>query len=146
MVILGGNMRFKACKEAGLKEVPIIKASGLSTEKQREFLIKDNLAGGEWDWTLLQEWDSIELGDWGLDIPNWSAGMDVNNMTDEDVDIEEEFDPIGVASGLQRVVFIFDGPEEAESWLSQHPKLPLKKQNMAWQIDLSTIKMLENEK
>ena len=69
MIILGGNMRFKACKEAGLKEVPIIKASGLSAEKQREFLIKDNLAGGEWDWTLLQEWDSLELESWGLDLP-----------------------------------------------------------------------------
>ena len=69
MVILGGNMRFKACKEAGLKEVPIIKASGLSAEKQREFLIKDNVSGGEWDWTLLQEWDSLELENWGLDLP-----------------------------------------------------------------------------
>lgn len=69
MVILGGNMRFKACKEAGLKEVPIIKASGLSAEKQREFLIKDNVSGGEWDWTLLQKWDSLQLDEWGLDIP-----------------------------------------------------------------------------
>ena len=73
MIILGGNMRFKACKEAGLKEVPIIKASGLSEEKQREFLIKDNLAGGEWDWTLLQEWDSLELEDWGLSINNFDT-------------------------------------------------------------------------
>jgi len=47
MIILGGNMRFKACKEAGLKEVSIIKASNLSEEKQREFLIKDNISGGE---------------------------------------------------------------------------------------------------
>jgi site-specific DNA-methyltransferase (adenine-specific) len=69
MIILGGNMRFKACKEAGLKEVPIIKVSGLSEEKQREFLIKDNVSGGEWDWNLLQEWDSLELDKWGLDIP-----------------------------------------------------------------------------
>jgi DNA modification methylase len=70
MIILGGNMRFKACKEAGLKEVPIIKAIGLSEEKQREFLIKDNVSGGEWDWTLLNsEWDAEQLQDWGLDIP-----------------------------------------------------------------------------
>lgn len=69
MIILGGNMRFKACKEAGLKEVPIIKASGLSAEKQREFLIKDNVSGGEWDWGLLQDWDSLELESWGLDLP-----------------------------------------------------------------------------
>ena len=70
MVILGGNMRFKACKEAGLKEVPIIKASGLSAEKQREFLIKDNVSGGEWDWDMLaNEWDELELDAWGLDLP-----------------------------------------------------------------------------
>jgi DNA modification methylase len=69
MIILGGNMRFKACKEAGLKEVHIIKASGLSEEKQREFLIKDNVSGGEWDWQLLNEWDELELDKWGLDLP-----------------------------------------------------------------------------
>ena len=69
MIILGGNMRFKACKEAGLKEVPIIKASGLSAEKQREFLIKDNVSGGEWDFELLKDWDSLELESWGLDLP-----------------------------------------------------------------------------
>jgi DNA modification methylase len=55
MIILGGNMRFKACKEAGLKQVPIIKTD-LTEEKQREFLIKDNTSGGEWE-------------SWGLDVP-----------------------------------------------------------------------------
>jgi DNA modification methylase len=69
MIILGGNMRFKACKEAGLKEVSIIKVSGLSEEKQREFLIKDNVSGGEWDWSLLHDWDALELESWGLDLP-----------------------------------------------------------------------------
>ena len=70
MIILGGNMRFKACKELKHKEVSIIKLSGLSAEKQREFLIKDNVSGGEWDWNLLaNEWDEIKLTEWGLDIP-----------------------------------------------------------------------------
>ena len=77
MVILGGNMRFKACKEAGLKEVPIIKASGLSEEKQREFLIKDNVSGGEWDWDMLaNQWDELELDAWGLDIPIFKDAKD----------------------------------------------------------------------
>ena len=76
MIILGGNMRFKACKEAGLKEVPIIKASGLSAEKQREFLIKDNVSGGEWDWTLLQGWDSLELESWGVDMVGFDLDSD----------------------------------------------------------------------
>ena len=104
MVVLGGNMRLKACKEAGLKEVPIIVADNLTEEQQREFLIKDNVSGGEWDWELLaNEWDSEELTEWGLDIPNWSKGMDENNMQDDDVDIEEEFDPIGSASDLMKI-------------------------------------------
>jgi ParB-like chromosome segregation protein Spo0J len=76
MIILGGNMRFKACKEAGLKEVSIIKVSGLSAEKQREFLIKDNVSGGEWDWQLLQEWDSLELKSWGLDLIGFDLDSD----------------------------------------------------------------------
>jgi ParB-like chromosome segregation protein Spo0J len=70
MIILGGNMRYKACKEAGLKEIPIIKTD-LTEEQQREFLIKDNTSGGEWDWEVLaNEWDVEQLEEWGLDLPN----------------------------------------------------------------------------
>ena len=101
MVILGGNMRFKACKEAGLKEVPIIKASGLSAEKQREFLIKDNVSGGEWDWTLLQEWDSIELGDWGLDLPSFAADVDYSILDEEDVSDQLKEMTDGVKKAIQ---------------------------------------------
>jgi DNA modification methylase len=69
MIILGGNMRYKACKEAGLKEIPIIKTD-LTEEQQREFLIKDNTSGGEWYWEVLaNEWDSEQLEAWGLDLP-----------------------------------------------------------------------------
>jgi len=70
MVVLGGNMRLKACKEAGLKEVHIIKASNLTEAQQKEFIIKDNVGFGEWDWGVLgNEWDAKELEDWGLDLP-----------------------------------------------------------------------------
>ena len=70
MVILGGNMRYKACIEAGLKEIPIIKADQLTEEQQREFIIKDNVGFGEWDWEqLANEWDVEELSHWGLDLP-----------------------------------------------------------------------------
>lgn len=69
MIVLGGNMRLKACLEAGLKEVTIIIADNLTEEQQREFLIKDNVSGGEWDWDLLaNEWDTDLLEDWGLDL------------------------------------------------------------------------------
>ena len=77
MVVLGGNMRLKACKEAGIKEVPIIIADNLTEEQQREFLIKDNVSGGEWDWELLaNEWDSEELTEWGLDVVGFDVSSD----------------------------------------------------------------------
>ena len=75
MIVLGGNMRLKACKEAGLKEIPIIKASELNEEQQRAFIIKDNVGFGEWDWdALANEWDAEQLEEWGLDVPNMDAG------------------------------------------------------------------------
>jgi ParB-like chromosome segregation protein Spo0J len=72
MVVLGGNMRLKACKEAGLKEVAIIKAADLTEDQQKQFIIKDNVGFGEWDWEdLANNWDAEQLTDWGLDIPNF---------------------------------------------------------------------------
>jgi DNA modification methylase len=74
MVVLGGNMRLRACKDAGLKEVPIIKASELTPEQEKEFIIKDNVGFGEWDWDdLANNWDAEELTEWGLDIPNFEV-------------------------------------------------------------------------
>jgi ParB-like chromosome segregation protein Spo0J len=74
MVVLGGNMRLKACQAAGLQEVPVILASGLTDEQQREFIIKDNVGFGEWDWdTLANEWDAELLDQWGLDVPEMPA-------------------------------------------------------------------------
>lgn len=70
MVVLGGNMRLKACIAAGLKEVPIIVADQLTDAQKGEFIIKDNVGFGEWDWDLLaNEWDVEALTDWGLELP-----------------------------------------------------------------------------
>jgi DNA modification methylase len=89
MVILGGNMRFKACKEAGLKQVPVIVADNLTEDQQREFLIKDNVSGGEWDWDLLaNEWDVEQLEEWGLDIPVDFKGEDLE-AEEDDYDVPE---------------------------------------------------------
>jgi len=72
MVVLGGNMRLKACKEAGIKEVAIIKAEDLTEDQQKQFIIKDNVGFGEWDWEdLANNWDAEQLTDWGLDIPDF---------------------------------------------------------------------------
>jgi DNA modification methylase len=68
MVVLGGNMRLKACLHAGLKKVPI-DVVDWSEEKQSEFIIKDNASFGEWDWDILaNQWDSVQLDEWGLDV------------------------------------------------------------------------------
>ena len=83
MVVLGGNMRLKACKEAGLKEIPIIKASELNEEQQRAFIIKDNVGFGEWDWdALANEWDAEQLEEWGLDVPNFE-GVELDAVEDD---------------------------------------------------------------
>jgi hypothetical protein len=72
MIVLGGNMRLKACKEAGLKEVPIIFADDLTEDEQKQFIIKDNVGFGEWDWDMIaNKWDAIELQEWGFDIPGF---------------------------------------------------------------------------
>ena len=106
MIVLGGNMRLKACKEAGLKEVPVIKASDLTEDEQRQFIIKDNVSGGEWDWDIIaNEWDVEQLEDWGLDLP----GFDIN--ADE---LGEEFSlPDGDKAPFQQMTFTL-ADEQAE--------------------------------
>ena len=76
-IVLGGNMRLRACKEAGLKEVYIVKADQLTEKQQREFIIKDNVGFGEWDWDdLANQWDVDKLEDWGLDLPVYIEDSD----------------------------------------------------------------------
>lgn len=83
MEVLGGNMRLRACIEAGLIEVPIIDASYLTPEQQKEFVIKDNVGFGDWDWEeLANEWEVLDLKEWGMDIPF------------EDPNVEFEREPI----------------------------------------------------
>jgi ParB-like chromosome segregation protein Spo0J len=86
-IILGGNMRFKACIEAGLKEVFIIKANDLTEEQKHEFIVKDNVGFGEWDWDILaNEWDTEKLEDWGLNIPIYNE-VDYSGKNEE-IDID----------------------------------------------------------
>jgi DNA modification methylase len=88
-MVLGGNMRLKACIEAGLTDVPVKQAKDLSEAQKKEFIVKDNVGYGEWDWDdLANNWDAQELTEWGLDIPNF----DVNNL-------EAEEDDFAVADG-----------------------------------------------
>lgn len=74
MVILGGNMRFRAMQEAKVPTTQV-KIVDWSEEKQKEFIIKDNIESGEWDWEkLANEWEKDKLDDWGLDTPDDEGG------------------------------------------------------------------------
>ena len=81
-MVLGGNMRLKACLEAGLTDVPVIHANNLTEAQKKEFIIKDNISFGEHDWdALANEWNIIELDEWGLDIPAF-ANNDIEEPKD----------------------------------------------------------------
>ena len=85
-IILGGNMRYKACIEAGLKEIYILKAEDLTEQQKDEFIVKDNVGFGEWDWDILaNEWDTEKLTDWGLDLP---LDVSVQELEAEEDDYE----------------------------------------------------------
>jgi hypothetical protein len=78
-IVLGGNMRLKACQELGLKDVPTIYAKDLTEEQKKEFIIKDNVGFGEWNWDdLANDWDETKLVEWGLDLPVF-AGIEIGS-------------------------------------------------------------------
>ena len=85
-MVLGGNMRLKASKDAGLKEVWVEVAEGLTEEQKKEFIVKDNVGFGEWEWDMLgNEWDSVELAEWGLDVWQNEDDVNLNEIETEDV-------------------------------------------------------------
>ena len=97
MIVLGGNMRLKASKDAGLKEVWIEVAEGLTEEQKKEFIVKDNVGFGEWEWDMLaNEWDSVQLAEWGLDV--W--------QNEDDIETSDEFSlPDGEKSNLEQITY-----------------------------------------
>lgn len=83
-VVLGGNMRLRALQELKIKEVPIIKADEWTEEQKNEFLIKDNVGFGDWDWDqLANEWDGGLLTDWGLDVPSYFEETSLDGFFNE---------------------------------------------------------------
>ena len=114
MVVLGGNMRLKALRHLGLKEAPIIKASDLTDDQQRQFIIKDNAGFGEWDWNMLaNEWDVEELAEWGVDV--WQPPTDADYSILDDIDLDSEIQDMadGVKKAIQ-IEFDIDHYPEAQ--------------------------------
>jgi ParB-like chromosome segregation protein Spo0J len=84
-VVLGGNMRLKALKAAGVFEIPVKRVEGWTAEQKKEFIIKDNLGYGEWDWELVANiWEVEEIAEWGLDIPQFGV-EDLGNPFEAEV-------------------------------------------------------------
>ena len=76
-IVQGGNMRLKALQEIGFKDIPdewVKQVKDLSEDEKKQFIIKDNVGFGDWDWDdLANNWDAMQLTEWGLDIPNFEA-------------------------------------------------------------------------
>jgi ParB-like chromosome segregation protein Spo0J len=90
-VVLGGNMRLKACIEAGLTDVPVVQAKDLTDLQKKEFIVKDNVGYGEWDWDdLANNWDEQLLTEWGLDIPNFDV-IEEQELKDLSNKLKSEF-------------------------------------------------------
>lgn len=137
LVVLGGNMRLKAAKEVGMKELPVELCDDWTAEQRELFVLRDNVSGGEWEFEELTDWQLDELKEWGVQPIRYDLGHEANNLTEDDLDLDEEFDPIGKASGLHTVTIIFDGKDEAESWLKNN-QLTFVKFATTWKVNLST--------
>jgi DNA modification methylase len=105
-IVLGGNMRLAALKELGYKEIPnewVKKAKDLTPEQQNEFIVKDNVSFGAWDWDILaNEWDSEQLVDWGLDLPDFNTD-EILEAQEDDFEIPEITHPITVLGDLYEI-------------------------------------------
>jgi len=140
-IILGGNMRHKACIEAGLKEVYIVQAKDLTELQKDEFIVKDNVGFGEWDWDILaNEWDTDKLQDWGLSLPIFLDNL-TNNEGYEGLDQLSKLDKF-LSAELKRMFLVYDNEtfENVIEWFNkQQAKHELENHSQV------ILKLMENE-
>lgn len=121
-MILGGNMRYKACLDLGMEEVPVTIAKGLTEAQQQEFVIKDNLSGGNWDWDkLANEWSSHELTEWGMDIPDFGEVANYDALEGEDIEARLNEMQMDVRRAIQ-IEFDSTDFEEAKALVAEARK------------------------
>lgn len=139
-IVLGGNMRLKACIEVGLKEVYIVQAKDLTEEQKNEFIVKDNVGFGEWDWDILaNEWGSQDLSEWGLSV--WQ-GDDLSNVNNyEGLDAESKLDKF-LSSELKRMFLVYDNDtfENVINWFNK-----LQQKHELENHSQVILKLMENE-
>jgi len=142
MHILGGNMRFKACEQLGLKEVYIIKAENLTDKQLQQFVIIDNVGFGEWDWDILANaWDTKELKDWGMDV--WQPEEEVSNNTDYSINTADEKLNRFLDAKIKNITIPFES-EEFDNVVDRLEKLLLKYNCEDYRTLI--YKIIENEK
>ena len=123
MIVLGGNMRLKASIEAGVKEVWVDVAEGWTEEQKKEFIIKDNVGFGEWDWDILaNEWNKFEIEDWGLSLPIFQDNLSNNDDykgLNPDLELESFMN-----SEIKRLYLVYDSDtfEKVVNWFNKKIK------------------------
>lgn len=128
--ILGGNMRYRAMIESGMTEIPVIQVDW-PVEKQREFIIKDNVSGGEWDWEkLANEWDTEKINIWGLEIPDWANPKNVDDVNQKNE--WEGMPDFDLASDSSKLIIQFDTDTERDEFVKKYEIEISKKMNTAW--------------
>jgi len=138
-VILGGNMRYKACVAAGLKEVPVKIAKGLTEEQKQEFIVKDNVGFGEWDWSMLgNEWDNTKLGEWGMDV--WQPEEAVDYSVLDDLDLGSTLGD--KEAGVKRAIQIEFEPEHYD----EAAELIAKSRKDLKDVGLITLNAFRNDR
>jgi hypothetical protein len=132
-IILGGNMRYKACIEAGLNEIYIYKENHLTEKQKQEFIVKDNVNFGDWDWDILgNEWKTTELDEWGLDV--WQN-------TDDNIELINKGDEFSEWVGMPefeasekdiKIIITFDTEEAREKYANENNMQFSVKAQKAW--------------
>jgi hypothetical protein len=146
-IVLGGNMRLKALKELGYKELPdewVKRAEDLTEDEQRQFIIKDNVGFGEHDWEMLaSEWDVEQLEDWGLDVPAFETLQEnISNEKDNEHLSQPEHLDRWLNSSIKQMKLSFEEDvfEKVVIWFEKLQK----KNNLETNSDV-IIKLMENE-
>jgi hypothetical protein len=125
-MVLGGNMRLKAAIDAGLKEVPVVIAD-LSKEQEKEFIIKDNLGFGQWDWDIIaNEWDTDKLSEWGLDVINMEEFYGEETFDENKDTTEDDNVLINLTMPYDQYELMQD---DFQKFIKKYPKIVCKVQN-----------------
>jgi len=141
MIVLGGNMRLKALKSAGVFEVPVHQVKDWTEDQKKEFIIKDNVSYGNWDWDIIaNDWETNIISDWGMDVPEFDIDPDYSVL--DDFDMTDQLDEM--QSGVKKAIQI---PFENEHYDEAFELVKFFRNNGHYvgMILIDKLKQLKNE-